>query len=268
MNEADSPVADVQGVWDNRCIAIDRAGIRSIRHPVKVSDKSGETQHTVATFNMHVHLPHQFRGAHMSRFVEILNSHDEALSVQSFERMVRAMVNKLETESGDIEMTFPYFIRKAAPVSRIESLLDYEVTFTGAIRNGIYKFFMKVVVPVTSLCPCSKQVSAYGAHNQRSHMSISVRANSFIWIEDLIRMAEDQASCELYSVLKRTDEKYVTEKAYDNPKFVEDVVRDVAAILNGDTRIDAYTVESENFESIHNHSAYALIERNKVDEPG
>jgi GTP cyclohydrolase I len=268
INEVNSPIADVQSVRDTRCIAINRAGIRAIRHPVRVVDKGGEIQHTVATFNMHVNLSHQSRGAHMSRFVEILNSHDEELSVQSFERMVRAMVNKLETDSGDIEMSFPYFMRKTAPISRVQSLLDYEVTFIGEIRNGSYKFFMKVIVPVTSLCPCSKQVSAYGAHNQRSHMTISVRASTFIWIEDLIRMAEDQASSELYSVLKRSDEKYVTEKAYDNPKFVEDAVRDLAAILNRDARVDAYVVESENFESIHNHSAYALIERNKVEEPG
>jgi GTP cyclohydrolase IB len=267
INEVNSPIADVQGVRDTRRIAINRAGIRSIRHPVRVADKGGEIQHTVASFNMHVNLSHQSRGAHMSRFVEILNSHDEELSVQSFERIVRAMVNKLETDSGDIEMSFPYFMRKTAPISRVQSLLDYEVTFIGEIRNGSYKFFMKVIVPVTSLCPCSKQVSAYGAHNQRSHVTISVWASTFIWIEDLIRMAEDQASSELYSVLKRSDEKYVTEKAYDNPKFVEDAVRDLAAILNRDARIDAYVVESENFESIHNHSAYALIERNKLEEP-
>lgn len=268
VNEVNSPIADVQSVRDTRRIAINRAGIRAIRHPVRVADKGGEIQHTVATFNMHVNLSHQSRGAHMSRFVEILSSHDEELSVQSFERMVRAMVNKLETDSGDIEMSFPYFMRKTAPVSRIQSLLDYEVTFIGEIRNGSYKFFVKVVVPVTSLCPCSKQVSAYGAHNQRSHMTISVRSSTFIWIEDMIRMVEDQASSELYSVLKRSDEKYVTEKAYDNPKFVEDAVRDLAAILNRDARVDAYVVESENFESIHNHSAYALIERNKMEEPG
>ena len=268
INEVNSPIADVQSVRDTRRIAINRAGIRAIRHPVRVADKGGEIQHTVASFNMHVNLSHQSRGAHMSRFVEILNSHDEELSVQSFERMVRAMVNKLETDSGDIEMSFPYFMRKTAPVSRIQSLLDYEVTFIGEIRNGSYKFFVKVVVPVTSLCPCSKQVSAYGAHNQRSHMTISVRSSTFIWIEDMIRMVEDQASSELYSVLKRSDEKYVTEKAYDNPKFVEDAVRDLAAILNRDARVDAYVVESENFESIHNHSAYALIERNKMEEPG
>ena len=175
------------------------------------------------------------------------------------------MVEKLETESGDIEMTFPYFVSKMAPVSRIKSLLDYEVTFIGELKKGSYQFTLKVVVPVTSLCPCSKQVSDYGAHNQRSHVSISVRTRSFIWIEDLVRIAEEQASCELYGLLKRSDEKYVTEKAYDNPKFVEDVVRDIAAILNRDGRIDAYVVESENFESIHNHSAYALIERNKFE---
>ncbi len=268
MNEVDFPIADVQSIRDKRRITVNRAGIRAIRHPVRVADKTGEIQHTIATFNMHVNLSHQSRGAHMSRFVEILNSHDEELSVQSFERMVRAMVDKLETDSGDIEMSFPYFVRKAAPISRIQSLLDYEVTFIGEIRSGSYNFLMKVVVPVTSLCPCSKQVSAYGAHNQRSHMTISVRANTVIWIEDLLRMAEDQASSELYSVLKRSDEKYVTEKAYDNPKFVEDVVRDLATMLNRDARIDAYVVESENFESIHNHSAYALIERNKVEDPG
>jgi GTP cyclohydrolase I len=214
---------------------------------------------------MYVDLPHHFKGVHMSRFVEILNGHDEAISVESFESVLQAMVEKLDTESGDIEMTFPYFLRKVAPVSRIKSLLDYEVTFIGEMKKGNYQFTLKVIVPVTSLCPCSKQVSDYGAHNQRSHVSISVKTRSLVWIEDLIRMAEDQASCELYGLLKRSDEKYVTEKAYDNPKFVEDVVRDIAAVLNRDERINAYVVESENFESIHNHSAYALIERNKCE---
>jgi GTP cyclohydrolase I len=170
----------------------------------------------------------------------------------------------LETDSGHIEMTFPYFINKSAPISKVKSLLDYEVTFIGEIKSGRYEFTMRVVVPVASLCPCSKKISDYGAHNQRSHMSISVRTNSFVWIEDIVRIAEDKASCELYGLLKRPDEKYVTEKAYDNPKFVEDLVRDVAVELNQDIRIDAYTVESENFESIHNHSAYALIEQNKM----
>lgn len=262
--QIDFPIADVQSTPDTRHIAIDRVGIKAIRHPVKVADKDGGVQHTVAVFNMYVDLPHNFKGTHMSRFVEILNSHEREISVESFESILWAMVKKLESESGHIEMTFPYFINKSAPVSGVRSLLDYEVTFIGEIKKGHYEFTMKVVVPVTSLCPCSKKISDYGAHNQRSHISISVRTNSFVWIEDMVRIAEDHASCELYGLLKRPDEKYVTEKAYDNPKFVEDLVRDVAAALNRDSRIDAYVVESENFESIHNHSAYALIERDKM----
>jgi GTP cyclohydrolase I len=262
--QVDFPIADVQSTPDTRHIAIDRVGIKAIRHPVKVADKDGGVQHTVAVFNMYVDLPHNFKGTHMSRFVEILNSHEREISVESFENILRAMVKKLESESGHIEMTFPYFISKSAPVSGVKSLLDYEVTFIGEIKKRHYEFTMKVVVPVTSLCPCSKKISDYGAHNQRSHISISVRTNSFVWIEDMVRIAEDHASCELYGLLKRPDEKYVTEKAYDNPKFVEDLVRDIAAALNRDSRIDTYVVESENFESIHNHSAYALIERDKM----
>lgn len=199
----------------------------------------------------------------MSRFVEILNSREREISVESFESILREMVERLETDSGHIEMSFPYFINKSAPISRVKSLLDYEVTFIGEIVKNEYIFTMKVIIPVTSLCPCSKEISSYGAHNQRSHVSISVRTNSFVWIEDMIRVAENNASCELYGLLKRPDEKYVTERAYDNPKFVEDIVRDIANTLNRDNRIDAYVVESENFESIHNHSAYALIEKNK-----
>lgn len=202
----------------------------------------------------------------MSRFVEILNSREREISVESFESILREMVERLETDSGHIEMSFPYFINKSAPISRVKSLLDYEVTFIGEIVKNEYIFTMKVIIPVTSLCPCSKEISSYGAHNQRSHVSISVRTNSFVWIEDMIRVAENNASCELYGLLKRPDEKYVTERAYDNPKFVEDIVRDIADTLNRDNRIDAYVVESENFESIHNHSAYALIEKNKKQQ--
>ena len=173
------------------------------------------------------------------------------------------MVEKLEAQEGHIEMTFAYFIDKSAPVSGVRSLMDYEVTFTGEIRQGKPVFSMKVLVPVTSLCPCSKEISDYGAHNQRSHVTVTATTNDFVWIEEIVAVVEKQASCELYGLLKRPDEKHVTERAYDNPKFVEDMVRDVAAVLNADDRIDAYVVESENFESIHNHSAYALIERDK-----
>jgi GTP cyclohydrolase I len=259
-------IADVQNQADTRHLAINKVGIKGIRHPVVVRDKSVGVQHTVATFNMYVHLPHDFKGTHMSRFVEILNQHGRELSVESFESILREMVEKLEAKSGYIEMNFPYFVNKTAPISGVQSLLDYDVTFVGEIHDGQYRFTMKVQVPVTSLCPCSKKISDRGAHNQRSHVTLTVRTNRSVWIEELVRYAEDQASCELYGLLKRPDEKYVTERAYDNPKFVEDMVRDVASALNNDERIEAYVVESENFESIHNHSAYALIERDKILE--
>lgn len=259
-----APIADVQNLADLRQIAINRVGIKGIRHPVKVQDKSVGIQHTIATFNMYVHLPHNFKGTHMSRFVEILNRHEREISVESFETILREMVVLLEAESGYIEMSFPYFVNKTAPISGVQSLLDYDVTLIGEMKAGVATVTMKVLVPVTSLCPCSKKISDRGAHNQRSHVTITLRTNSFVWIEEVVRIAEEQASCELYGLLKRPDEKYVTERAYDNPKFVEDMVRDVAAVLNADPRVDAYIVESENFESIHNHSAYALIERDKT----
>lgn len=258
-----SPIEDVQNTVDTRHLAIDKVGIKAIRHPIIVKDKSGGEQHTVAVFNMYVHLPQHFKGTHMSRFVEILNMNEHAISIESFETILREMVTRLEAESGHVEMTFPYFVNKAAPVSGVKSLLDYEVTFIGAINQGKYDITVKVLVPVTSLCPCSKKISDYGAHNQRSHVTVTALINDFIWIEDIINLVEKQASCELYGLLKRPDEKFVTERAYDNPKFVEDMVRDVAAQLNAEKRIVAYTVESENFESIHNHSAYALIEKDK-----
>ena len=261
---ATTAIPDVQNSEDSRQIAINKVGIKSIRHPVKVQDKQEGVQHTIALFNMYVGLPHNFKGTHMSRFVEILNSHNREISVESFEPMLREMVRKLEAETGHIEMTFPYFINKTAPVSGVQSLLDYEVTFIGTISaGGKYEFTMKVVVPVTSLCPCSKKISDYGAHNQRYHVTVTTVTNSHLWIEELVQMVEQQASCELYGLLKRPDEKYVTERAYDNPKFVEDMVRDVAGVMNREPRVDAYVVESENFESIHNHSAYALIEHDK-----
>jgi GTP cyclohydrolase I len=260
----DAPIADVQNYADSRNIAIDKVGIKAIRHPVKVLDKTGGAQHTIATFGMYVYLPHHFKGTHMSRFIEILNGNEREFSVESFEQTLRQMVTKLEAESGHVEMNFPYFVNKTAPVSGVQSLMDYDVTFIGEIKDGEYLQTMKVLVPCTSLCPCSKQISQYGAHNQRSHVTITARTNSFVWIEDIIKIAEENASSQLYGLLKRPDEKFVTEKAYENPKFVEDLVRDVAAALNKDQRIDAYVVEAENFESIHNHSAYALIERDKT----
>jgi len=267
MNTRDPlAIPDVQNSEDRRRIAIDQVGIKAIRHPVRVAERSGGVQHTIATFNMYVGLPHQFKGTHMSRFVEILNAHEREISVETFKVMLEEMVERLEARSGHVEMTFPYFINKAAPISKVKSLMDYEVTFTGEISAGEECFKMKVVVPVTSLCPCSKRISEYGAHNQRSHVTITARTKGFVWIEELVDYAEKNASSELYGLLKRPDEKFVTERAYDNPKFVEDMVRDIAAVLNRDKRIEWYQVESENFESIHNHSAYALIERDKATD--
>ncbi len=261
-----APMVDVQGSADTRRIAINKVGIKSIRHPVKIAERpvSGAApgvQHTVATFNMTVGLPQEFKGTHMSRFVEILNAHEKEISVESFHVMLREMVERLGAQEGHIEMKFPYFINKSAPVSGVKSLMDYEVTFIGEISEGKTRFRMQVLVPVTSLCPCSKQISDYGAHNQRSHVTVTAQTAAFVWIEEMVELVERQASCELYGLLKRPDEKLVTERAYDNPKFVEDLVRDVAAALNGDPRVLSYVVEAENFESIHNHSAYALIER-------
>jgi GTP cyclohydrolase IB len=258
-----SSIEDVQGHADTRQIRIDKVGIKDIRHPVRIADRDGGEQHTVATFNLYVDLPHNFKGTHMSRFVEILNRHEREISVKSFREMLTEVTERLEAEVGHVEMRFPYFMTKAAPVSKVESVLDYDVSFLGERRDGETVVWVKVVVPVTSLCPCSKQISDYGAHNQRSHITALVRTSCFVWIEELIEMIEAEASSELYGLLKRPDEKYVTERAYDNPKFVEDMVRDVAVRFNDDERIRAYVIESENFESIHNHSAYALIELDK-----
>lgn len=259
----DKAMEDVQASPDTRQIAIDKVGIKDIRHPVLIKDRSEHDQHTVANFNMYVELPHNFKGTHMSRFVEILNNHEREISVRSFKVMLQEIVDRLEANKSHIEMSFPFFVNKKAPVTEVESLIDYEVTLVGEINRGVSTTDIKIVVPVTSLCPCSKKISDYGAHNQRSHVTLSVQANAFVWIEELIELVEQQASSELYGLLKRPDEKHVTERAYDNPKFVEDLVRDIAATLNQDARIDSYVIEAENFESIHNHSAYAMISNDK-----
>ena len=264
--ENTAPMEDVQSSQDTRQIPINKVGIKDIRHPVRVSDRTGGEQHTIANFNMYVNLPHNFKGTHMSRFVEILNNHEREISVKSFKEMMVEMTERLEADSGHIEMNFPYFVNKTAPESKVQSLMDYDVTFIGDFINGDNQFTLKVLVPVTSLCPCSKKISDYGAHNQRSHVTVTAKLNDFMWIEEIIDLVEQEASCELYGLLKRPDEKAITERAYDNPKFVEDMVRDVAARLNAEDRIISYIAESENFESIHNHSAYALIEKDKTKD--
>jgi|TARA_B110000240_G_scaffold62226_1_gene70860 GTP cyclohydrolase I len=254
---------DTQNKVDVRNIPITRVGIKDIKYPFKISDKNGEVQSTIGTFTMSVGLPHDVKGTHMSRFVKILEDQEEFISIENFNDLVKNTTNILSSDSAYISVDFTYFKKKVAPVSRVESLLDYSINFTCEVKNNVVYKYLKVTVPVTSLCPCSKNISDYGAHNQRSHISAHIRTEETVWIDDVIEMLEDQASCQIYGLLKRPDEKYVTEQAYDNPKFTEDIIRDVAVTLNKDDRITAYKIESENFESIHNHSAYAYIEKDK-----
>ena len=252
---------DLQSQFDSRDIHIDGVGIKGVRYPLAIS-AHGEPVATIATLSLTVGLSASAKGTHMSRFIELLEAQTEALDQAHFKTLVLEMLERLGARTGAIEMRFPYFVRKSAPVSGATSALDYEVCWRGSVtaEEG-YGFSMQVTVPVTSLCPCSKEISAYGAHNQRSHVTIDAELAGAMAIEELIEIAEGCASCEVYSLLKRADEKYVTETAYDNPKFVEDLVRDVALALNREPRILAYVVEAENFESIHNHSAFARVLR-------
>jgi GTP cyclohydrolase I len=256
-------IEDVQARADSRRIPINKVGIKDVYHPVRVKDRSSGEQHTIANFNMYVALPHNFKGTHMSRFVELLHGNEREISVESFRDILVQMTEKLNAETGHIEMEFPFFVMKKAPVSGVESLMNYQASLIGELHNGVSELWLKVVVAATSLCPCSKDISKYGAHNQRSHITIKARVDGHMWLEELIDIAESEASCEVFGILKRADEKHVTERAYENPKFVEDIVRDVAVRMNNEERVRAYVVEAENFESIHNHSAYALIENDK-----
>ncbi|ORU93806.1 MAG: GTP cyclohydrolase FolE2 [Cycloclasticus sp. symbiont of Bathymodiolus heckerae] len=257
-------IEDVQNRPDSRNMPINKVGIKDIRHPFIFIDKEGNQQATVGTFNMSVNLPHHQKGTHMSRFVALLNEDCQQLSIQDFSGLLAKMTGILEAESGYITAEFLYFVNKSAPVTGVKSLLDYQIKLDGQWSEAGSKINISVVIPVTSLCPCSKKISEYGAHNQRSHITVNATTDGSLFAEDIIQLVEKQASSELYSLLKRPDEKYVTELAYDNPKFVEDVVRDIASALNDETRVLAYTLEAENFESIHNHSAYAVIENNKL----
>jgi len=255
---------DVQGRHDTRQIPINRVGIKDISHPITVRNRDGSTSASIATFSMSVSLPHDQKGTHMSRFVQMLNEQETVISAKNFHQMLTDMVQRLEAQSGYIEMQFPYFIEKAAPVSGVKSLMDYQVNLVGQIDNGHLDSTLEVTIPVKSLCPCSKQISEYGAHNQRSHITVGINCSTKLWLNELIKMVEAQASAELYAILKRPDEKFITEQAYNNPKFVEDVVRDVANEFDNNDKILRYYVHAENFESIHNHSAFAVIEHDKT----
>jgi GTP cyclohydrolase I len=254
---------DIQSKADTRQIPIQRVGVKAVRYPLSLRTADGAVQASIGTFDLDVHLSAQHKGTHMSRFVALLEEQAGPLDIAALRTMLAHMLDKLEAQAGRIEVRFPYFIKKTAPVSGVESLLDYEVTLTGEVRNGVSRVFQKVLVAVTSLCPCSKEISRYGAHNQRSHVTINAELVADLSIEAMVRIAEEEASCELCGLLKRPDEKFVTERAYENPKFVEDLVRDVAVRLNAEPAVAAYVLEAENFESIHNHSAYALIEFDK-----
>jgi GTP cyclohydrolase I len=253
-------IADVQNTRDYRNIDINKAGVKSIKYPITVLDKKNKDQHTIATINMYVDLPYRFKGTHMSRFVEILNRYRKGINVKNLSTILSDMKKKLNAKSAHIEIEFPYFIEKMAPVSKEKSLMEYTCKILGSLNDEL-DICLGVEVPVTTLCPCSKEMSEKGAHNQRGIVSIKVRFKKFFWIEDVIKIAEKSASSEVYSLLKRPDEKYVTEKAYANPRFVEDIVRNVAQKLGDNPNITWFSVESENIESIHNHSAYALVEK-------
>lgn len=261
----DSAVAmpDVQSSVDTRHIAIQRVGVRGVRHPMAIAQADGSAQATVANWELTVALPGHEKGTHMSRFVALLEQYRQTpMTPALFCAMAQDMLPLLNAQKGDIAATFPYFLSKTAPVSGVSSLLDYEVKWSARAQRGASEFALSVLVPVTSLCPCSKAISKYGAHNQRSHVTVEVTYQDPAQadVDALIRNIEQQASCELWGLLKRSDEKYVTERAYENPKFVEDLVRDVAEHLQGLAGVDRFRVTAENFESIHNHSAYAVIE--------
>jgi len=251
---------DIQNQRDHRRIEINKVGVKNIRYPITVLDKAKGFQHTVASVNMYVGLPHRFKGTHMSRFVEVLNKYKGDIAIKTFSKILTEVKQKLRAKTAHLEVEFPYFIEKEAPVTRSKSLMEYICRFCGS-SNEEEDFYVGIVVPINTVCPCSKEISQFGAHNQRSLVTVNLRFKKFIWIEDIIQLVEECASCDLYSILKRPDEKFVTEKAYEHPMFVEDVVREIAKRLKKDGNITWFTVESENFESIHNHSAYAYVER-------
>lgn len=256
------PMPDMQKTRDYRKIPIAKVGVKDITYPVVVMDKNRSLQHTVARVNMYVDLPHHFKGTHMSRFVEILNRYREQIALDKLEVILEEMKERLGSESAHLEIQFPYFIDKTAPVSGAKSLMEYTCEFCASMTDSM-DFVFGVKVPLTSLCPCSKELSRYGAHNQRSVMTVRVRYRDFIWIEDLVELIEQCGSSQLYSLLKRSDEKYVTEQAFENPRFVEDMVREAYSRLAALENITWFSVETENFESIHNHSAYAAVELDK-----
>ncbi len=241
-------------------------GVKNIRYPITVLDRDKGLQHTVASVNMYVYLPHQFKGTHMSRFIEVLNKYHGEINPKTFLDILDELRESLDAKSAHVEMTFPYFINKKAPVSGEESLMEYRCSYTGVVNEDKRNFLVGIQAPVNTLCPCSREISDRGAHNQRGIVTVMLESKKFFWLEDVIKLIEGNASSDVYSLLKREDEKLLTERAYDNPMFVEDVVREIALHLNRDDNFTWFSVEAENFESIHNHSAYAYVEKRTESE--
>lgn len=258
---------DIQNRRDHRRVGINKVGVKNIQYPITVLDKRNKVQHTVGKVNMYVNLPHHFKGTHMSRFVEILNEYRGTINIKAIATILDKMKEKLNAQSAYLEVEFPYFVEKRAPVSGAKSLMGYTCQFLASLTNGHHSLVVGITVPVTTLCPCSKEISKKGAHNQRSLVTVKVTFRKFFWIEDLIRIVENSASSAVFSLLKRSDEKFLTERAYDNPLFVEDVVRNIALRLHAHPNITWYRAESENLESIHNHNAYACVEKEGVPHP-
>ena len=256
-----APLSDVQQERDHRELPIDKVGVCDLRFPVRIRDKAHAHQDTIATIGMFVDLPHHFKGTHMSRFIEVLHAHGSAVHVENIPDILKAMQQRLDSQTAHLEMDFPFFLEKSAPVTGKTGLMDYQARFDATATGDEIDFVLEVRVNVTTLCPCSKAVSEQGAHNQRGRVTVQLRSDETVWIEDVIELIEASASSELYSLLKRPDEKHVTERAYENPVFVEDLVRNVALRLNAHHYVTWYKVEAENFESIHNHNAYACIEK-------
>src|SRR5262245_690778 len=252
---------DKQSERDHRELRIDKVGVRGLRFPIQIRDKAKTLQNTVATIGMFVDLPKEFKGTHMSRFLEVLNAHGSVVHVENITEILYAMQRKLNAATSHLEMEFPFFLEKNAPVSGMTSVMDYTARFDASATGKEIDFVLTVRANVTTLCPCSKAISAYGAHNQRGEVVVQIRSTNAIWIEDVIAIIESSASSELYALLKRQDEKAVTERAYENPVFVEDLVRNVALQFNAHPDVTWYRVEAENQESIHNHNAYACIEK-------
>src|SRR5271165_3245014 len=257
---------DVQGRRDGREVALDRVGVSGLRYPIVVLDRDHQKQHTVAVLKMSVNLPHEFKGTHMSRFIEVLNEHRGEITMRTVPAVLRDLRKKLDAESAHIHLVFPYFLERRAPVSGASALMDYECSFDAEVNGRTDKFVLGVRVPVTSLCPCSKAISDYGAHNQRGYITIDVQTmrdteNNFalVWFEELIDIAEQSASAPVYPLLKRADERHVTMQAFDNPVFVEDVVRNAAKFLKKEKQIAWFEIRAVNQESIHNHSAFAVV---------